>query len=358
MVVQTITVVPDAPGVCANVQHEIAMRVPFRWIFVFVTFTCGCAAFPRAGGSGEPDGERPKTLLTWAVGNEPDDKKPGEAKNGVNGNGKGSKGENEKHGKVNEDPQAAPSPAPRDREEPLASDRPDFTEASSTVGKGRIQLESGYTYTRDSSAGVTTTGHSYPEALLRVGMLADWFEFRLGQNFGNTRTGSPDGVFGANGGEDLYLGVKLGLTERKGLLPETALILQTTVPTGHEDFTASRVNPGVNFLFGSTLIEDRLTLGGSFQMNRASDDLRHSYIEFAQSLTVGYGLTKKLGAYTEWFAFYPSGAVAPGVGPQHYFNGGFTYRLTPNLQFDIRAGVGLNRQADDFFAGTGFAVRY
>ena len=44
--------------------------------------------------------------------------------------------------------------------------------------------------------------------------------------------------------------------------------------------------------------------------------------------------------------------------PQHYFNGGFTYRLTPDIQFDVRTGVGLNRHADDFFAGTGFAVRY
>lgn len=318
------------------------MRVRCQWIFAFATFTCGCAAFPRADGNGE----RPKALFAWAVGKESDE----------DGNEKGS--ENAKNGKASEDSQVERQPALSDREEPLASDRPDFTEASSTVGKGRIQLEGGYTYTRDRSAGVTTTGHSYPEALLRVGMFADWFEFRVGQNFGNARTGSPAGAFRANGGEDLYLGVKLGLAERKGLLPETALILQTTVPTGHEDFTASRVNPGINFLFSSTVIEDRLALGGSIQMNRATDTLRHGYIEFAQSLTVGYGLTKKLGAYTEWFAFYPSGAVAPGIGPQHSFNGGFTYRLTPNIQFDIRAGVGLNRQADDFFAGTGFAVRY
>ncbi|MBY0513076.1 MAG: transporter, partial [Gemmataceae bacterium] len=60
---------------------------------------------------------------------------------------------------------------PRASEEPLASDRPDFTEASSTVGKGRVQLEGGYTFTRDHSGEVATTSHSYPEALLRIGMI-------------------------------------------------------------------------------------------------------------------------------------------------------------------------------------------
>ena len=40
------------------------------------------------------------------------------------------------------------------------------------------------------------------------------------------------------------------------------------------------------------------------------------------------------------------------------FNGGFTYKFSPNLQYDIRAGVGLNDHSDDYFVGTGLSVRY
>ncbi|MBX9623595.1 MAG: transporter [Gemmataceae bacterium] len=261
----------------------------------------------------------------------------------------------------------------------MASDRPDFTEASSTVGKGRVQLEAGYTFATDRSGGVTTTSHSYPEALLRVGLFADWFEFRIGQTFGTLRTGPPgtpsaslpvaptdtssdpsplSGTFSAGGAEDLYLGAKLGLTEQKGVLPELALIIQSQVPTGHRDFTAGRVLPGLNLLYGWDVIEDRISLAGSSQGNRAIDADRHGYVELAQSLSVGYTLTGRLGAYTEWFAFYPAGATAEGVTAQHYANGGFTHKVTPNFQLDVRAGVGLSRNADDFFAGTGFAVRY
>src|SRR4051812_29697256 len=56
----------------------------------------------------------PRTLLQWAIGCEKEDE-----------NG-------------------------QEHEEPLDADRPDFTEATTTVGLGRVQLETGYTYFRDT----------------------------------------------------------------------------------------------------------------------------------------------------------------------------------------------------------------
>ena len=53
-----------------------------------------------------------------------------------------------------------------------------------------------------------------------------------------------------------------------------------------------------------------------------------------------------------------AGAEDPGARPEYYADGGFVYRINNNFQLDIRAGIGLNRYADDFFAGSGFAVRY
>lgn len=319
-----------------------------------VMFVLGAGCAPLRSWRGEcadagVEGAGGKTLLAWTSAGKSEQGMDEKSKNGKNGD----RSENEK-----KDGDNGEATSEAKEEEPLATDRPDFTEASSTVGKGRIQLESGYTFIRDRSGGVTTTSHSYPEALLRVGALADWLEFRVGQNFGHTRTGSPHAVFSAAGAEDLYLGVKLGLTEQERVLPEMALIVQTTVPTGEREFTTGKMQPGLNWLYGWDVIPDRLTLGGSTQGNKAFDAAGHGYVELAQSITVGYVLTERLGAYTEWFAFFPCGAIAPSVGALHYLDGGFTYKFTPNLQFDIRAGVGLSRLADDFFAGSGFAVRY
>jgi hypothetical protein len=256
---------------------------------------------------------------------------------------------------------AAEAPVTADAEpapDSIVTDRPDFTEASSTVGQGRLQLESGYTFFRDRTDGTTTQLHSFPEALLRVGMFEDWFEWRLGQNFGSQRVAGSGGTAETlTGAQDLYVGTKIALTEQSKWLPETAVIVQATLPTGRNGFTTDRVLPGVNYLFGWDVIPEAISLGGSVQGNLTRDDTGHSYLTLANSATVGYSLTEKTGAFTEFFAFYPSGAKSD-AGPEYYFDGGFTYRLTNDLQFDIRGGVGLNRRADDFFSGAGFAYRY
>ncbi len=335
----------------------------------------GCQSISRCDCREAAKDKSAKTLFTWAVGPEDKDKDDAKGKNGDGDKEKGkdeNKTDKEKNGTdamaddKAESKNGNPDDAkPKDENgeaaeepKPIETDRPDFTEASSTVGRGRIQLEAGYTFIRDRADGVSTHSHSYPEILLRIGMFADWFELRVGQNFGIEPTNEGGIRHNEHRADDLYLGTKLALTEQKKALPEMALILQMTVPSGEKDSSANRVLPGVNFLYGWDVIEDCLSFAGSTQANRSVDDSRHSYVEAAQSLTVGYSLTKKLGAYTEWFALFPTGAVAPDFGPQHYFDGGFTYKVTDNFQLDIRAGVGLNRHAEDFFIGSGFAVRY
>lgn len=106
-------------------------------------------------------------------------------------------------------------------EDRLDADRPHFPEASTTVGRGRAILESGYTFTKK---GDSFLSHSAPEALLRVGMFADWFEFRIGQNLLHQRQTLAGETTTASGAQDLYLGMKLGLTEQHGWLPATVVI--------------------------------------------------------------------------------------------------------------------------------------
>jgi hypothetical protein len=193
-------------------------------------------------------------------------------------------------------------------------------------------------------------------------MFSDWFEWRLYQNFVSeslvARTRPAEAHHPTRGAQDLSIGCKFALTEQNRFLPETAVILRMSVPTGSSDASARKVLAGGSLLYGWDLIKDKLTLAGSTLADRAVDDDRRAHILFAQSMTVGYSLTPKLGAYTEWYGLFPSGASAPGETAQHYMNGGFTYKFTPDFQVDIRAGYGLSRRADDFFAGAGFAARY
>lgn len=305
---------------------------------VICCLTTGCVSLPMEQVRTETNSKTSKTLMSW---NAPSKDDSGEKEDGKKDN---------KTAEANNEAKEAAS-----KEEPseIAADRPDFTESSTTVGKGRIQLESGYTLSRNRDTG-ERNGHSFPEALLRIGLFADWFELRIGQNYSSTNltVTSTDGL------EDLYLGVKLALTEQKKLFPETALVIQATVPTGPDNITAGKTLPGVNFLFGWDVIPDQLTMAGSVQGNAAVTDDGSSYLELAQSFTMGYSMTTKLGCYLEVFGKEPFSANVPDVGPEYYLDGGFTYKFTPNFQYDVRAGVGLNRHSDDYFIGTGFAVRY
>lgn len=242
-----------------------------------------------------------------------------------------------------------------DLDEPLVTDRPDFTEASVTVGKGVAQIEFGYTYSYGKNAVESVRSQSFGEPLLRYGILADWLEFRIALPPVEERTVTA-GVSNSTGGtEDLYTGFKIALTPQEGILPEMALIPQMNIPTGSSTFTSNSLEPGLNWIYGWEL-NDFLSTAGSTQGNRRIDDTADAYLEMAQSWTVAYTLSDKLGAYTEWFALIPSGAQTART--EHYGNGGFTYLISDNMQFDVRAGIGLNDSADDYFFGTGLSIRF
>src|SRR6476646_2336561 len=131
-----------------------------------------------------------------------------------------------------------------DLSKPLETDRPDFTESPTTVGQGVFQVEGGYTFTYDREGGTRTTDHSFPETLFRLGTFADRFEFRLDWNYDVQRTATGGAVENASGANDLNIGCKIALTPQDEMLPETGVILEMTVPSGGDDFTADRVLPG------------------------------------------------------------------------------------------------------------------
>ena len=244
---------------------------------------------------------------------------------------------------------------------PLVADRPDFTEAAATVGRGVVQFEFGYTYEYDRPAGSRggrTWTHSIGEALLRVGILSEALELRLGLSPVSVGAGADGRSFTEAGMEDLYLGIKLLLTEQNGLRPAMAVLPQVTVPTGSAAFTSDRTLPGVNFIYGWELAET-VTLAGSTQVNRAATESRgaeEAYYEWTQSVVAGFSVGARAGVYAEWFGRLHDEPV--GTRSEHYANGGFTWSFGDDLQWDIRVGVGLNESATGFFTGTGLVVRF
>jgi len=248
-------------------------------------------------------------------------------------------------------PLAAPNTADA---QPLVADRPDFTEATSTVGLGGFQLELGYTLGSDTDGRSTTRVHSYGEPLLRVGVLVERLELRVGTSVTTEVVDvSATGVV-TSGLEDLYVGAKIALSGQRGVLPATAILPQMTLATGTGGFSAGRTLPGFNFLYSWDLNES-LSLAGSTQVNAAVGDMDEDYAEWAQSLSWGIATGQRSGVYAEWYAFVPAGLDAGET--RHYVNGGLTWLANDDLQWDFRFGMGLNAAAEDMYVGAGVVMR-
>ncbi|MCG3126636.1 MAG: hypothetical protein CHACPFDD_01487 [Phycisphaerae bacterium] len=247
-------------------------------------------------------------------------------------------------------------------DEPLVTDRPDFTESTDAIPRGHVQLESGYTFTYDRAAADRVRQHEAPELLLRLGV-ADRTELRLGwpgyvwssllfedETRAGRRVVRADD---ARGAADATFGAKYKFLEQDGLIPHFGLIAELGVPSGSADFSAGDVEPAVKFLWAYDL-NDRLALAGNVNLAVPPSDSGR-FLQTSASLSIGAALTDALGGYAEYIGVYPADQ---GEDCAHSLNGGLSYQFTPSFQIDCRAGFGLNDQADDFFCGVGFAWRW
>ncbi|MBC7806493.1 MAG: transporter, partial [Akkermansiaceae bacterium] len=84
-------------------------------------------------------------------------------------------------------------------------------------------------------------------------------------------------------------------------------------------------------------------------------DTGDQFGEVSSSLSFGFGLSDRTGAYLEYFGFYPAGR---GRDDSNFLDTGVTHLLSNDLQLDARVGKGLSTNRDDYFLGAGASVRF
>jgi hypothetical protein len=257
---------------------------------------------------------------------------------------------------------AAPAmSAPDDsRPEPpeMVTDRPDATESAVVVPRGYYQFELGWTHSEYEDEGIKDVVDSFPELLVRIG-LSRRVELRAGfdgyewEEVGSSGTEieSREGI------TDTNLGVKVGLFEEKGALPQMAVLATLNFPTGAEEFTESRVLPELRMAFSNTLTE-RLSLGynvGAFWFKEERADGTETTSSSAiWSVSLGVGITEWLSGYVEALG----NPVLSALGStSSAVDGGLTYLVRPNIQLDLAGGTGISGDAPDWFAGLGVSFR-
>jgi hypothetical protein len=255
-----------------------------------------------------------------------------------------------------------------DPDGPINTDRPTFTPANTVVPPGRLQFESGFTYNRQQSSTTSNNLYDLPELAMRYGLM-DRVEFRI--FWEGPTIASPPSSRGRRGtrlggSSDMEVGIKwqlfAGDKDRKWI-PTTALITSAIAPTGGNSPLSSGVaEPYINLIYGWGLSE-KLTLAGSTgylgmrqQPVPASHLPADSFQRFHQSVVAFYTVGKRTTLFYEWYVLMYTNAT--NNLPNHFMDGGVLYRLTPNIQIDLRAGFGLSGRPDDFFTGTGVSFRF
>lgn len=244
-------------------------------------------------------------------------------------------------------------------EERMETDRHDFTQSTKTVGRGVVQLEAGYSYFYNDDHDEIEQTHTGPESMLRLGLTED-IEFRLRWNYAWRFIDEADDEDSA---QDMICTFKLGMTAAEHFIPESALEIRTTVPTGGAAWSTTRMEFGLDYIYAWELAEGWELYGSSGFATNGLDDFSllpdepasDYFIVWSQSAALGVELTERTTLYVEWFGLFSYALeddFGIGVG-----NLGVDYYITDDFVVDFRVGLGLTGEADDFFSGIGGGFR-
>lgn len=240
----------------------------------------------------------------------------------------------------------------------ISTDRPDFVESSDVVGKGHVQIETGFQSEREAANGIRTRTRTTP-TLLRIG-LNDALEFRA-ETDGLTLARSTDSALGASSTQRGWADVSLGLKwrtqdgdEDKGT-PSMAWLVHADLDTGSAAFRGQGVRPSLRFVAEWELAHE-VSVGvmPGIVLDRNAAGKRFVSSMFA--VTVSKGWTREWHTFVELagqqFAARRNGGSLVSV------DAGATYLVNDSLQLDVSFARGLTRETPDFQWGVGASFRF
>lgn len=224
---------------------------------------------------------------------------------------------------------------------PIEIDRPDQTECPSIVPKGIFQMENGLNFEKKDS---NSNFYLLPTTLWKVGINEN-LELRLITEFAIENTDSERFV----GLKPIFIGLKVKICEEKGIIPKTSLIAHILLPkVASEKFKVDYIAPKFRFTMQHTL-SDKISLSYNLGAEWNGETPETTFI---YTLTTGYKLTEKVGAYTEIYGFAPQNNK-----PDHRCDAGFTYLINNNSIIDISGGFGITSNAPKQYISLGFSFR-
>ena len=241
-------------------------------------------------------------------------------------------------------------------QEPIETDRPDISEASSVVGPGRFQLETGVQLDyqrggrRDDKILTTPT-------LLRWGIDRRW-EARLETDgYSRLRNSGSGALRQTSGMSPLSPGVKYHFQDSRpgSSRPSLGVLLHVAVPSGSSTFRTRHLAGDLK-LAADFDLGPNWSLGTNFGFLVDQDDDGSAYVAGLATASLSRSLTERLRVFTELAL---GGSRVRPISDSAILDGGFTYLLNPDTQLDLALGGDISeRSTPDLYWTVGVSRRF
>ena len=228
---------------------------------------------------------------------------------------------------------------PATRLNELTVDRPGIAEAPYTVLPRQYQLETGFDFYRRTDADV----YYLPTMLFRTG-LSESAELRISARniLESRRAGDVRGL------SPITVGIKTHIIQQDGWIPETDILADVIFPNGDSPLQPERTGHDILLLFENDL-SDQVAV--NYNVGYIWDGFTTEEM-FTASVCFNYLPSDDWGVFIEYYDFLRKNSTK-----EHGIDGGFTYSLSPMVQFDLSAGISRVTGHWNHFVSTGVSFR-
>ena len=236
-------------------------------------------------------------------------------------------------------------------------DRPGIADGSTVIGKGRVQLETGFQQEFRHADNAPDRTRFVP-TLLRVGLSTRW-EARFESNtFTQTATVDPEGVKnGTSGLAPVSLGVKFHMQDSAGLRhPSLGIIFRAFPASGTKSFHTPTATADLR-LAADWDLTPKISLNPNAGVAFYDDDQNRRFAAGLVALTVNYfNQEKTINPFLDFGLQAPEASAA---GSSFIVDAGIAYLPGRNVQVDFSVGDGPHgRTPPHRFISVGLSLRF
>jgi Putative MetA-pathway of phenol degradation len=252
------------------------------------------------------------------------------------------------------------NPTPDSALRDFAADRPAKSYGPTTIDAGRVQMEVElYNFTRQSTDGIRTTTHVGPNPTARVGItnnlelqvnIAPFVHQRVQDTIANTTTN-------ASGNSDLFARAKINLRGNEGGPFALALIPYLKAGTAPESLGGNRTTEGGIIASYAFNLPNSVAITFNSEWDRLKNSLNSNFHDqFVQTAGISGPIAKDLTLTAEFWA--QVNADPARTVRQYSFDTALAWTARPNLQLDVGANFGLNKDTPSLQVYTGITRRF